>query len=80
MVEGKPVVERAKCRACNLCVLKCAPGALYLENFALLEELAEHFKDTEEMRSFREFMGKERISWWDLIRLPGELKAWGLAP
>jgi dihydroorotate dehydrogenase/ferredoxin len=79
MVEGKPVVERAKCRACNLCVLKCAPGALYLENFALLEELAEHFRGTEEVRSFREFMGKKRIGWWDLIRLPGKFKAWGLA-
>lgn len=79
MVDGKPVVERAKCRACNLCVLKCAPGALYLENFALLEELAQRFKDTAEVRAFRQFMGRERIGWWDLLSLPGKLKAWGFA-
>ena len=79
MKEDKAVIDTNACRACNLCVLKCAPGAIRLHNYEQLEALIEKYKHAEAGRSFRAFMGKERIGLVDRLAMPARLRSWGLA-
>jgi dihydroorotate dehydrogenase (fumarate) len=74
----KSFIRRDACRACNLCVLKCPKAAIRLENHEQLEALIGRHKTSQAGRSFREFMGKERIGLLDRLTLPGKLRRWGL--
>jgi dihydroorotate dehydrogenase/Pyruvate/2-oxoacid:ferredoxin oxidoreductase delta subunit len=77
--DEKAFIAKSACRACNLCVLKCPQGAIRLENYGRLEALIEKYKQAEAARSFRAFMGKERIGLADKLALPARLRIWGLA-
>jgi dihydroorotate dehydrogenase/ferredoxin len=79
MKDDKAFIVKNDCRACNLCVLKCPQGAIRLENYERMEALIEKYKQAEAGRSFRAFMGKERIGLADKLALPARLRAWGLA-
>jgi len=78
IVEKKSAVDATKCRACNLCVLKCPCNAIHLENYERLEELIGRYKHHDIIDSFRSFMGKNRIGLTDRLKLPGQLRTWGL--
>ena len=77
ITDERAVIDRPRCRGCNLCVLKCPTGALRLENPEALEEMIARFKNSEGASSFRKFMQKDRIGLLDIATLPGKLKSWG---
>ena len=77
--DGKASVDKGKCRACNLCVLKCPRQAIKLRNIELLEQFIERYKNTENVRSFRDFMKKPKVGFMDKIFILKNLKHWGLA-
>jgi dihydroorotate dehydrogenase (fumarate) len=79
MKEDKAFIVKKACRACNLCVLKCPQGAIRLKDHEQLEALIEKYKQAEAGRSFRVFMGKERIGLADKLALPAKLRSWGFA-
>ena len=79
MNEKKAEIIPSRCRACNLCVLKCPQEAIFMENLERLNQLMERYKDTESSKSFKTFMGKERIGFLDKIEIYKNLKEWGLA-
>jgi dihydroorotate dehydrogenase/Pyruvate/2-oxoacid:ferredoxin oxidoreductase delta subunit len=78
-IEGKKArIERDRCRGCNLCVLKCPAGAIGLQNLDLLFRLMEKYKDHPGARSFREFMGRERVGFFGRVLFKKRLREWGL--
>lgn len=79
IIEKKAVIpEKVKCRACNLCILKCPRKAISLDNQAFLDEFIDNFRNTSEIESFRKFMSKNRIGLMDILLMPWDLKKWGL--
>jgi len=76
--DERALIEKSGCRACNLCVLKCPQGAIRLQNYEQLEALIEKYKQAEAGRSFRAFMGKQRIGLTDKLAMPVKLRRWGL--
>ena len=53
--------------------------ALFLEHPEALEKLIDRFKHTQEVDSFRAFMGKPRITLADIALLPAKLRYWGFS-
>jgi len=47
----------------QLCVLKCAPGAIRLHNYEQLEALIEKYKHTEASRSFGPSWARRESAW-----------------
>lgn len=71
-------VIKDKCRACNLCILKCPRQAISLTNPGELDALIASYKRSGAAISFRSFMGKEKITLVDKLKLPGKLREWQL--
>ncbi|MRR13896.1 hypothetical protein EG833_00370 [archaeon] len=79
MLDGRVSIDATRCRACNLCVLKCPSQAIILRNAELLEQFIRKYKNLESVRSFREFMKKPRIGIVDKLLIVRHLRQWGLA-
>ena len=75
----KAEIIQNRCRACNLCVLKCPQDAISMENIERLDQLIDRYKHTESSKSFKTFMQKSRIGFLDKIMIYKNLKEWGLA-
>jgi ferredoxin len=79
LCDDKASIDTTKCRACNLCILTCPRQALRLWNIQLLEHFISKYKNTQSVRSFRDFMKKPKIGLMDRIFILKKLKHWGLA-
>lgn len=73
------IIEKDKCQGCNLCIMKCPQKAITLDNQDVLDEFINSFKNTDEITSFRTFVGKKKIGLLDILRIPGNMKKWGLS-
>ena len=59
--------------------MKCPQKAITLDNQDVLDEFINSFKNTDEITSFRTFVGKKKIGLPDILRIPGNMKKWGLS-
>ncbi|MBI5117125.1 4Fe-4S binding protein [Candidatus Poribacteria bacterium] len=76
--DKKAVIEKAKCRACNLCVLKCPVKAISLDNIVELEKLMDKYKHSEKASALKGFMNKKKIGRIDALLFIRQMKKWGL--